>query len=270
MRLKVVLGSNRDAAPWLMKWEVASVPKFAVIIPAAGKSSRFHDKRKKPFADLDGRAIWVRSAELFINREDVCQTLVVIAADDRDEFQRRFAPNLAFMGVEVVEGGDERADSVAKALERVQASADYVAVHDAVRPCLTKDDIDKVFAAAEKTGAAVFGTRINDTLKRANDDGTVAETLSREHIWSVQTPQVFRRELLMKAYANRARIGKQVTDDSQIAEAAGVKVTLVPGPVTNLKITTKSDLMLARAILDSMPKPKGQGPIHPFAEDKMW
>src|SRR5262245_2811457 len=154
--------------------------KFAVIIPAAGKSSRFHDKRKKPFADLDGRAIWVRSAELFINREDVCQTLVVIASDDREEFQHRFAPNLAFMGVEVVEGGAERTDSVAKALERVQADADFIVVHDAVRPCLSKDDIDKIFAAAEKTGAAVLGTRMNDSLKRAADDGTIAETVSRD------------------------------------------------------------------------------------------
>jgi 2-C-methyl-D-erythritol 4-phosphate cytidylyltransferase len=246
------------------------VSRFAVIIPAAGKSSRFHDKRKKPFADLDGRAIWVRSAELFINREDVCQTLVVIAPDDREEFQRRFAPNLAFMGVEVVEGGAERTDSVAKALERVQSDADFVAVHDAVRPCLAKEDIDRLFAAAEKTGAAVFGTRMQDTLKRAADDGTIAETISREQIWSVQTPQVFRRDLLLKAYANRARVGKSITDDAQLAEAAGAKITLVNGPVTNIKITTKQDLILARAILEAMPKPKVQGPIHPFAEDKMW
>jgi 2-C-methyl-D-erythritol 4-phosphate cytidylyltransferase len=246
------------------------VSKFAVILPAAGKSSRFHDRRKKPFTDLDGRAIWVRAAELFINREDVCQTLVVIASDDREEFQRRFAPNLAFMGVEVVEGGAERADSVAKALERVQDGADFVAVHDAVRPCLMKEDIDKVFNAAEKSGAAVLATRMHDTLKRAADDGTVAETVSREKIWAVQTPQVFRRDLLLKAYANRARVGKSITDDAQLAEAAGAKITLVSGPLTNIKITTKHDLILARAILEAMPKPKVQGPIHPFAEDKMW
>jgi 2-C-methyl-D-erythritol 4-phosphate cytidylyltransferase len=246
------------------------VPKFAVILPAAGKSSRFHDRRKKPFTDLDGRAIWVRSAELFINREDVCQTLVVIAAEDREEFQRRFAPNLAFMGVEVVEGGAERADSVAKALERLHNDAEFVAVHDAVRPCLTKDDIDKIFAAAEQSGAAVLATRINDTLKRATDSGTVAETVARDKLWAVQTPQVFRKELLLKAYANRGRAGKSVTDDAQLAEATGTPVTLVSGPVTNIKITTKQDLLLARAILDSLPKPKVQGPIHPFAEDKMW
>lgn len=243
---------------------------FAVILPAAGKSSRFHDKRKKPFADLDGRAIWVRAAELFINREDVCQTIVVIAAEDREEFTRRFAPNLAFMGVEVVDGGAERADSVAKALEKVRDSAEFVVVHDAVRPCLIKDDIDKIFAAAERSGAAVFGTRIHDTLKRAADDNTVAETVSRERLWAVQTPQVFRRDVLLKAYANRARVGKNITDDSQLVEATGTKVTLVEGPVFNIKITTRHDVILAKAILEAMPKPKVKGPIHPFADDKMW
>ena len=243
--------------------------RFAVILPAAGRSSRFHDKRKKPFADLDGRAVWVRTAELFINREDVVQTIIVIATDDREEFSRRFAPNLAFMGVTVVEGGAERADSVAKALEQVR-DAEFVAVHDAVRPCLLKEDIDKIFESAQKTGAAVFATRISDTLKRSAADGTVAETVSREQLWAVQTPQVFRREILLKAYANRARAGNSITDDSQLVEATGTKVTLVEGPVTNIKITTKRDLILAKAILEALPKPKVQGPIHPFAEDKMW
>jgi 2-C-methyl-D-erythritol 4-phosphate cytidylyltransferase len=246
------------------------VSKFAVILPAAGKSARFHDRRKKPFTDLDGRAIWVRAAELFINREDVCQTIVVIAAEDREDFTQRFAPNLAFMGVDVVDGGAERAESVANALEKVKDTAEFVAVHDAVRPCLTKDDVDKIFAAAERSGAAVFATRMHDTLKRGADDGTVAETVSRERLWAVQTPQIFRREILLKAYANRARAGKNITDDAQLVEATGTKVTLVEGPVYNLKITTKQDIILAKAILEAMPKPKVKGPIHPFAEDKMW
>jgi 2-C-methyl-D-erythritol 4-phosphate cytidylyltransferase len=241
-----------------------------VILPAAGRSSRFHDKRKKPFVDLDGRAIWVRTAELFINRDDVCQTIVVIAAEDREEFQRRFGANLAFLGVEVVDGGAERSESVARALERLRNEAEWVAVHDAVRPCLAREDIDKVFEAAAQTGAAVLATPIHDALKKAAGDGTIAETVSRERLWAVQTPQVFRRDLLLKAYANRARMGKSVTDDAQLVEGTGTKVTLVQGPVTNIKVTTKHDLILAKAILEAMPKPKVQGPIHPFAEDQMW
>src|SRR2546426_595386 len=142
------------------------MPRFAVILPAAGRSSRFRDRRKKPFVDLDGRAVWVRTAELFINREDVCQTLIVVAAEDREEFGRRFGANLAFMGVDVVEGGAERSESVARALERVRDEAEFIAVHDAVRPCLLKDDIDKIFEAALRHAAAVLGTPVPDTLKR--------------------------------------------------------------------------------------------------------
>ena len=244
--------------------------QFAVILPAAGRSSRFHDKRKKPFAELGGRAVWVRTAELFINRDDVCQTMIVIAAEDREEFTRRFGANLAFMGVKVVEGGSERCDSVANALEELSAEAQFVAVHDSVRPCLTKENIDKVFAAAEKSGAVLLGTPVHETLKRAANDRSVAETLSRKGIWMAQTPQVFRRDLLLKAYANRSRIEPPITDDAQLVEALGETVTLVEGPPTNLKITTKRELILAKAILEAMPKPKVKGPIHPFADDQMW
>ncbi|MBI3462264.1 MAG: 2-C-methyl-D-erythritol 4-phosphate cytidylyltransferase, partial [Planctomycetes bacterium] len=107
-------------------------------------------------------------------------------------------------------------------------------------------------------------------IKLVDDDGRVLSTPDRAMLRAVQTPQVFRRDLLLKAYANRARVGKSVTDDSQLVEATGTKVTLVEGPVTNIKITTKHDLILAKAILEAMPKPKVQGPIHPFADDKMW
>src|SRR5437763_7632435 len=86
--------------------------KFSVILLAAGRSSRFGDKEKKPFANLDGRAVWLRSAELFITRTDVCQTMVVISPEDVEAFRRKFAPNLAFMNVQMVEGGNERFDSV--------------------------------------------------------------------------------------------------------------------------------------------------------------
>jgi 2-C-methyl-D-erythritol 4-phosphate cytidylyltransferase len=247
-----------------------AVAKFAVVLPAAGRSERFKDRRKKPFVELDGRAIWVRAVELFINRDDVIQTLVVINPADREEFQRRFGPNLAFLGVEVVDGGRERSDSVAHALARVRPDAEFIAVHDAVRPCLQTENIDKVFAEAERTGAAVLGTPISDTLKRVKPDGSIGETVPREQLWAVQTPQVFRRDILLKAYANRGRVAGPVTDDAQLVEATGTPIHMVEGPATNIKITTRGDLILAKAILEALPKPKVAGPVHPFAEDEMW
>src|SRR5437588_11980283 len=110
--------------------------KFAIILPAAGQSSRFRDKEKKPFAPLDGRAVWLRSAEMFITRSDVCQCLIVVAKNDQETFRRRYGANLAFMNVQIADGGAERFEAGANALPLVKPEAELRAVHDADRPCL--------------------------------------------------------------------------------------------------------------------------------------
>ena len=243
--------------------------KFAVILPAAGKSSRFHQKEKKPFATLDGRAVWLRSAELFVSRADVCQCLVVISPDDEEVFRRRYTANLAFMDVQLVHGGAERFESVANALKLLKPEAEFVAVHDAVRPCLTAELIDSVFTKGAQTGAAILAVPVADTLKRVSNH-QVQSTEPRQGLWLAQTPQVFRRDWLLDAYANRGKLGNHITDDAQLIEAAGHPVTVVEGAPTNIKITTKGDLPLAEAILKSLPKPKASGPLHPFAEEEMW
>jgi 2-C-methyl-D-erythritol 4-phosphate cytidylyltransferase len=244
--------------------------KVAVILPAAGRSSRFRDKEKKPFATLDGRAVWLRSAELFVTRSDVVQCLIAVAKDDQEVFRRRYGANLAFMNVQIVDGGAERFDSVANALAQVKPEADFVAIHDAVRPCVTDTLIDAVFAEAVKTGAALLAVPVADTVKQVDAQHQVKATLARTGLWLAQTPQVFRRDWLAGAYANRAKLGNDITDDAQLIEAAGHPVHVVEGAASNLKITTKSDLSLAEAILKSRPKPKASGPIHPFAEEEMW
>jgi 2-C-methyl-D-erythritol 4-phosphate cytidylyltransferase len=244
--------------------------KFAVILPAAGRSSRFHDREKKPFAALDGRAVWLRSAELFITRDDVVQCLIVVAKDDQEMFRRRYGANLAFMNVQIAEGGAERFESVASALALVKPEADFVAIHDAVRPCLTAALIDAVFGQAVKTGAALLALPVNDTVKRVDGQRKVLGTMPRQGLWLAQTPQVFRREWLADAYTRRQQLDKAATDDSQLVEAAGHMVQVVEGSPSNLKITSKGDLSLAEAILKSRPKPKPAGPAHPFAEEEMW
>jgi 2-C-methyl-D-erythritol 4-phosphate cytidylyltransferase len=244
--------------------------RFAVVIPAAGQSSRFRDREKKPFAQLDGRAVWLRSAELFVTRDDVAQCLIVVAREDQEKFRTRYGANLAFMNVQIAEGGQERFDSVANALALVKDEVDFVAVHDAARPCLTNELIDAVFTKAEKTGAALLAVPIADTVKQVNDHQQVRGTLPRQGLWLAQTPQVFRREWLVAAYADRAKLGKHITDDAQLIEASGHAVHVVEGAPSNLKITTKADLALAEAVLKSRPKPKGTGPIHPFADEEMW
>jgi 2-C-methyl-D-erythritol 4-phosphate cytidylyltransferase len=240
-----------------------------VILPAAGKSSRFRDQHyKKPFVPLDGRPVWMHAADRFANRKDVCQTLLVIAPEDREHFAEKFGGNAALLGIEVVEGGAERYDSVAKAIERVKSEAEFIAVHDAARPCIVDEWIDAVFAAAVRSGAAILAAPITGTLKRAGGDQTVTETVARDNLWEAQTPQVFRRQLLIDAYARRG--SERATDDAQLVERIGHKVTIVPGSPMNIKITTKEDLRIASALLKALPKPKLAGPAHPFADDNLW
>src|SRR5438067_2796701 len=156
---------------------------FAVILPAAGRSSRFRDKEKKPFTNLDGRAVWLRSAELFVTRDDVSQCLIVVAPGDQELFRRRYGANLAFMNVQIAEGGAERFESVANALALVKPEADFVAIHDAVRPCLTAELINAVFGQAEKTGAALLAVPVHDTVKRVDGQHRVQATVPRQGLW---------------------------------------------------------------------------------------
>ncbi|MBU6221622.1 MAG: 2-C-methyl-D-erythritol 4-phosphate cytidylyltransferase [Planctomycetes bacterium] len=245
------------------------MPSFGVILAAAGQSSRFQDANyKKPFAPLAGRAVWLHSAEKFLERDDVKQVVIVVAPEDRDAFVEKFGANLAFMGVTLATGGAHRADSVRNGLEKFNPEIDMVAIHDAARPCIASAWIDRVFEAGARTGAAILATPVVSTLKRVGPDGTIQGTVDRTDLWEAQTPQVFARALLEKAYATRA--GEQPTDEAQLVETLGQKVTIVPGSPINLKITSRDDLRLAEQALKALPKPKLSGPAHPFAGDDMW
>ena len=240
--------------------------KFAVILPAAGKSSRFSKHRKKVFVELNGRPVWVRTAEQFVHRPDVVQTILVVSPEDLEWFKEKFRPNLAFMDLEVVTGGAERADSVQQGLARVRADVDFVAVHDAARPLIVKDWIDQVFLAAEEHGAAILANPITSTLKRVDATQAIEETVSRANLWAAQTPQVFRRQILLDAFARRGTY--QATDEAELVERIGVSVKIVPGSPLNLKITTPDDFRIAERLLDALPKEKLPGFLHPFADEE--
>jgi len=245
------------------------MPQIAVILPAAGKSSRFGDQNyKKVYAPLDGRPVWLRSMDRFVNRPDVKQVIVVIAPEDREMFQLKFAGEAAILGIEVAEGGAERADSVGNALKVLRPEIDFVAVHDAARPCVADAWIDDVFAMAEKAGAAILANPVAATLKRVADDNLIEETVPRERLWEAQTPQVFRRDWLEKAYENRGDF--QPTDEASLLEREGFAVKVVKGSPLNLKITSREDLKLASLALKALPKPKLDKPSHPFENDDMW
>jgi 2-C-methyl-D-erythritol 4-phosphate cytidylyltransferase len=250
--------------------EARIMGKFAVLLPAAGSSRRFGDpKEKKIYADLGGRAVWLRAVEPFVNREDVGRIVLAIHPDDRELFDRRYGANEAFLGLTVIEGGAERVDSVAAMLREAGEDCDFVAVHDAARPFPPAALIDAVFAAAREHGAALPGLAVSDTLKRADDAGVIRETVPRAGLYAVQTPQAFRRDLLERAYAGRDRTGAAVTDDAMLVEAAGHPCRIVPGSPFNLKITTRDDLAIARAIV-GLVESRRERPsrLHPFADER--
>jgi len=240
------------------------MPKVAVILPAAGQSTRFKlGQQKKVFTELKGRAIWLRSAEHFVNRDDVVQTIVAISPDDDEFFRNKFRPNLAFMAVDLVHGGDSRAETVKNALAQVSDDADFVAVHDAARPMLTAKWVDQIFNAAFETGAAIPAVPVANTLKRV-DGKVITDTIDRTGLWGAQTPQVFRREILEQAY--QAASDMDATDEAQLVRNIGHPVQVVEGSSMNFKITTTSDFKMAEALIDRLPREKPSF-LHPFKDD---
>jgi 2-C-methyl-D-erythritol 4-phosphate cytidylyltransferase len=238
----------------------------AAIICAAGASSRFGGKRKKAFVDVAGRAVFLRSVELFSNRNDVKQVLLGIASEDEELVSVKWGPNLKFFNVKIFLGGSERFDTVIKGMELIKDDIDLVAVHDACRCCVTEEMIDSTITAAAKSGAAIPACPVTATIKQAKDN-IITKTVDRAGLYEAQTPQVFSASLLKKAYENLKNLDKsKISDDSQLVEALGHKVTIVETDSSNIKITRQSDIAVAEAILKSKPKKMPEGPAGPYIE----
>ncbi len=241
--------------------------QFAVILPAAGRSTRFGDpQEKKIYADLEGRAVWLRALDPFLTHVDVEQIIVAIAAEDRELFERRYHEKVVFLNLDVIEGGAERSETVARALKWVHPACQFVAIHDAARPCLSGELVTAVFAAAREHGAALLALACGDTVKRAPGGQFTTETVSREDLYLAQTPQVFRRDWLEAAYAQREMLAR-ATDDTQLVEARGHRCAIVSGSALNVKITTWEDLKLAAAILRMRSTSQKTSSEHPFADE---
>lgn len=259
--------------------------KVCVIIPAAGRSSRFGESDKL-LQDIGGRPMLVRTVEIFSKRDEVDRIIVAGPPDDMDRFRERFGATLGFLGAAVVEGGRaDRWETVRNALAAVPENATHIAVHDAARPGIDKALLDRIFEAAQSQPAVVPGVRITATVKRISpevvkveaheEDGIadsilggagrleirtrrVLETISRENLFEIQTPQVFEADLLKRAYAQDNMDG--ATDDASLVERLNEPVYVIEGNPENIKVTTPEDLKLMRAILGV--KPPAQRPAH--------
>ncbi|MEM8735945.1 MAG: 2-C-methyl-D-erythritol 4-phosphate cytidylyltransferase [Planctomycetota bacterium] len=234
--------------------------KFAVILAAAGKSSRFGDQHtKKVFTRVHDKPLWLYSAERFSDHPAVSQILIVISPDDKELFNEKFSASAAMLGVQPVLGGEQRADSVRNALREIREDIPMVAVHDAARPCITDESIAGVFQAALTHQAALLATPVHATIKRASPEGRVEATIPRDRLWLAQTPQVFSKELLNEAY-DKNPSASAATDEASLVESIGKPVYLVEGDPLNIKVTTKSDLKLAEFGLKKRP-PKNPFPF---------
>jgi 2-C-methyl-D-erythritol 4-phosphate cytidylyltransferase len=218
---------------------MADVRRFVVILAAGGQGTRFGGD--KLLVDVGGTTVLRRSIDAFVQRSDVRGVVLVHPPGRREEFE---AAVQGVADVHLVRGGNSRAASVARGLRTVRADfadAEFVAIHDAARPSVPQDVIDRVFHQAMHHGAAVPGVPVTDTIKEVSEDGRIVRTPPRERLVAVQTPQVARTDWLVDAVAKLPEDATP-TDDAAVLELAGYPVHVVPGDVANRKITTRADL----------------------------
>lgn len=207
--------------------------------------------RAKQFRELSGTPIIIHTLRNFERCESIDETIVVASAEHLSE-TRSLTVRYGLRKVAgVVEGGASRMQSVQNGLRAVRVDASVVAVHDAVRPFVSPEEIDRVVGEAEKSGAAILAARAVDTLKEV-EDGRVVSTPDRARLWHAQTPQCFRRELLVRAYERAASERIEATDDSALVEMLGASVAVIEGGPHNIKITTQRDLALAELLAKSL------------------
>jgi 2-C-methyl-D-erythritol 4-phosphate cytidylyltransferase len=189
----------------------------------------------------------LRCVEKFIIRDDVTQVIVVVSPEDITWFRQYYLAEINRMYLVVVAGGENRVDSIRNGLAAVSPRVSYVAVHDAARPCVSDQEIAAVFAETKKRGAAMLAAPVVGTIKKVVEE-RVQETIPRENLWEAQTPQAFRRNIIVEAYQQKFK--DVPTDDAQLVERLGHPVYVVPSDQGNIKITTPFDLLLAKHLVE--------------------
>lgn len=223
-----------------------SEPLSAVVV-AAGRSQRMgFDKLLTP---LGGRPLLLHTIDRLLQTQVPAEIVLVVRPGSEQEMEAVIAPLRDQGSIRLVPGGAQRQDSVQAGLRAVSDSSEYVLVHDAARPFVTRELIDTVLAAARLSGAAVCGAPCSDSLKEVAEDGLVTQTVDRSKLWTVQTPQIFRTALLREAYERALQTGSTFTDDTAVVEKMGHPVRIVLYHGINLKVTTPSDWKLAEAYL---------------------
>ncbi len=219
---------------------------LSAIILAAGEGRRLKAKATKPLVKINNIPAIVYSLKCLNQEKRVSEIIVVLNLRNQKQVMAALK-KYAFGKIKCfVLGGKRRQDSVYNALKAVNQNSDWVLIHDAARPFISALLVNKVILAAKKFKAAILGVRVKATIKSTDISNFVTQTLDRNSLWEVQTPQVFKKELLLAAYGKY--VCSAVTDDASLVEKLGQPVKMVPGSYENIKITTREDLLLAEII----------------------
>jgi 2-C-methyl-D-erythritol 4-phosphate cytidylyltransferase len=220
------------------------------VVPAGGTGKRMGAGTPKQFLMLGGVPMMLHSLRVLDRAPSVAEVVLVVPKDERDRALTEVVERYGLKKVlKVVPGGATRQESVHHGLNEVDEDVEIVVVHDAVRPFVTEDLIERSIEAARSRGGAIAAVPMKDTPKQAGPDGLIQRTLDRSGLWLAQTPQAFRRALVMEAYRKAEIEHIRATDDAALVERLGHKVSIVEGSWENIKITTQGDMILAEAIL---------------------
>lgn len=217
-----------------------------MVIPAAGSSKRMRGfLKRKPFILLGGKPIIGYVLDIFKKIDVVKEIILVVNKKDLKSAKRYFQADR----IKIARGGETRKGSVYNGIRALRGNHGVILIHDGARPFVTRGLIMRSVKAAAKFGAAVAAVPVIPTIKRADKDGFVDKTLDRKSLWEIQTPQAFRRDLIIKAFRKFRRYRKEFTDDAMLVEKTGHKVKLITGSYRNIKITAPQDLTIAEALL---------------------
>jgi 2-C-methyl-D-erythritol 4-phosphate cytidylyltransferase len=220
---------------------------LSAIVVAAGQGLRLKAAQPKPLVKIGELPAIIYSLGTLNKHPDIDEIIVVISAGNQKAITQAVR-SYSFKKIKAfVLGGKRRQDSVDNGLKEVSANINWVLIHDSARPFIDSKSITEVILAAKKNGAAILGVPVKATIKSIKFGGMVDRTLDRSSLWEIQTPQVFKKELILRAYKEYSK--GNVTDDASLVEKLGKKVKLIPGSYKNIKITTKEDLLFAEAIV---------------------
>ena len=219
--------------------------KVSAIIPAAGSGERFGEE--KQFKLLSGRPLFFHTLKLFLQSDYIDEIIVAVPSANVDSTHRDVLSMSAGKPVKVVSGGTRRQDSVKNGIDVSDSDSTLVCIHDAARPFVTEDLIQRSISACEFADGAIVGIPSKDTVK-FSENGLVKETLDREKIWLAQTPQCFHKNKLLQALDHAETENLTGTDESALMEAMGFSIKLVEGESSNFKITTKDDWIRAEIV----------------------